>query len=187
MEGPAAVNVDDQISFIAAMCETGGSARYAYRPRDRASQEFADLVAEYARRQFEDSRQVLDDVERGLRTFARTILMEQVNELTTSGRVENVVTRFAGQWEWCIELQRADERPTIFLEFGPPAVVENERVPQPLSAPDYSRVFVTIHAADGENIERIVQTDVSLADVLNGLTSDDERLRNVVLAVAAAS
>lgn len=187
VEGPVAVNVDDQISFIQTMCETGESARYGYRPQDRAAQEFADLVAEHARRQFEESRKVLSKVKAGLRTFARTTLMEQVNHAVASGRVETVVTRFVGQWEWCIELQRADDQPTIFLEFGPTAVSENNAVPHPLTDPDYSRVFVTIHTAGGENIGQIMQTDVTLGEVLDGLSSDDERLRDAVLTVATES
>jgi hypothetical protein len=184
VEGPAAVSIDDQVSFIKSMCETGESARYGYRPRDRAMQEFADLVAEHARRQFEESRQTLAAVKDGLRTFARSTLMKQVNEMLKDGRVVKVVTRFVGQWEWCVELQRADAHPTIFLEFGPTAVVENERVAEPLVAPDYARVFVTKRAAGGDNIGRIVQTDVGLVEVLSGLSPDDARLSNAVIAVA---
>ena len=187
VEGPAAVNVDDQISFIQTMCETGESARYGYRPQDRAAQEFADLVAEHARRQFQDGRRTLARVKAGLRSFGRTTLTEQVNDVVASGRVEGILTNFAGKWEWCIELQRADEQPSIFLEFGPTAAVENTRVPHPLTDPDYSRVFVTIHAAGGQNLERIMQTDVTLSEVLDGLSADDERLRDAVLTVATDS
>lgn len=184
VEGPAAVNVDDQISFIKAMCETGESARYGHRPRDRVTQEFADLVAEHARRQFEESLKALAKVKGGLRSFARSTLMAQVNARVERGRIEKVVTRFVGQWEWCIELQRADGHPAIFLEFGPTAVVENERVPVPIGEPDYSRIFVTLENAEQESIARLVQTDVSLAEVIDGLSRDDGRLRDAVLTVA---
>src|SRR5699024_10649096 len=101
----AGMDIADQISFIKAMCETGESARYGYRPLDRATQEFADLVAEHARRQFEDSRTTLATVKEGLRSFARTVLVEQVNGRVERERIEKVATRFVGQWEWCIELQ----------------------------------------------------------------------------------
>lgn len=183
VEGPAAVNVDDQILFIKTMCETGESARYGHRPQERAAQEFSDLVAEHARRQFEDSRTTLASVKDRLRSFARTVLTDQLNASLNHGTIEKVTTRFVGQWEWCVELQRRHQLPAVFLEFGPTAVVENARLPMPLSDPDYSRVFVTIQAPTGEGISRIAQTEVSLSDVLNGLELDDYRLRDAVLLV----
>lgn len=184
VEGPAAVNVDDQISFIQTMCETGESARYGHRPLDRAAEEFSDLVAEHARRQFEDGRSTLAAVKDGLRTFARTVLVDQVNEGLQHGAIESVTTRFVGQWEWCVELQRANQQPAIFLEFGPTAVVENERVPLPLESPDYSRVFVTLQDASGQSVERIMQTGVGLSEVINDLGREDHRLRDAVLTLA---
>src|SRR5699024_1590066 len=79
VKGPEAVNVPDQASFIKTMCETGESARYSYRRHDRAVQEFADLVAEHARKQFEDSRAALARVKERLRSFSRSVLVDQVN------------------------------------------------------------------------------------------------------------
>lgn len=183
VEGPAAVNTDEQIRFIKTMCETGESARYGHRPLERAAQEFSDLVAEYARRQFEDSRAILAEVKDRLRSFARTVLTDQINGAIRHGSVERVTTPFAGQWEWCVELQRSDQLPAIFLEYGPTAVVENSRVRIPLGAPDYSRVFITLQHPSGEGIATIAQTEVSLADVLNGLGRDDHRLRDAILSL----
>src|SRR5699024_11009044 len=144
VKGPEAVNVPDQVSFIKTMCETGESARYSYRPHDRAVQEFADLVAEHARKQFEDSRATLARVKDRLRSFSRSVLVDQVNADLETGHGEKVVTRFVGQWEWCVELQRVDSERTIFLEFGPTAVVENERADETIDDPDYGQVFVTL-------------------------------------------
>lgn len=185
VEGPAAVNPDDQISFIKAMCETGESARYGYRSQDRATQEFADLVAEHARRQLEDSRKTLATVKAGLQAFARTTLTDQVNEKVERGEVQKIEAKLKGIWQWCVALYRADEQPTILLVFGPTAVVENERAPELVSDPDYSRVFVTLKATGQQGLKRIVQTDVSLGEVINGLSQDDDRLRDAVLAVAS--
>ncbi|GAA1322981.1 hypothetical protein GCM10009592_04820 [Brachybacterium rhamnosum] len=187
VEGPAAVNTEDTISFLTTMCETGESARYGHRPRDLASQEFADLVAEHARRQLEDSRKLLADVKGALRTYARAVLMEQVNARIGEGTIEQVVTRFVGKWEWCVELQRADASPTIFLEFGPTAVVEQERVPNPLDQPDYSKLFITHASLEGDGVKSIIQTEVSLAEILAGLSPEDLRLLDAVLAAAAES
>src|SRR5699024_10463792 len=138
VKGPEAVNVTDQVSFIKAMCETGESARYGYRPHDRTTQEFADLVAAHARKQFDDSRLTLIKVKDRLRSFVRSVLVEQVNDAIESGRVEKVSTRYVGKWEWRVKLERADSQPSIFLEFGPTAVVENARAEEAIDEPDYS-------------------------------------------------
>ena len=82
----------------------------------------------------------------------------------------------------CVELQRSDQQPAVFFEFGPTVVVENNRVPLPLDNPDHSRVFVTLQAPSGEDISKAAQTDVSLADVLTEPQGDDYHLRNAVLA-----
>lgn len=187
VEGPAAVNTDDQIAFIKTMCETGESARYGHRPLDRAAEEFSDLVAEHARRQFESGRTTLAAVKDGLRSYARAVLVDQLNAKLEHGPITTVTTRFVGQWEWCVELQRADAQPAIFLEFGPTAVVENERVPSPLDEPDYSRLFVTLQDESRQTIERILQTDVELSEVISGLDRDDLRLREAVQTLTSNS
>ncbi|WME23219.1 PD-(D/E)XK nuclease family protein [Brachybacterium sp. GU-2] len=184
VEGPAAMNTEDTLAFLTAMCETGESARYEQRPRDRVAQEFGDLIAAHARRQLEDSRALLASTKRALRAFASTTLTGQVNDRIAAGPIEKVVTRFVGQWEWCVELQRADGFPTVFLEFGPTAVVEKERVPHMLHDPDYSQVFITLQDAEVGGISRIAQTGVRLTQVLDGLTADDVRLRDAVLEIA---
>lgn len=184
VEGPAAMNTEDTLAFLTAMCETGESARYGQRPRDRVAQEFGDLIAARARRQLEDSRTLLASTKRALRGYASTVLIDQVNERITAGPIEKVVTRFVGQWEWCVELQRADKHPTVFLEYGPTAVVERERVPQQTENPDYSQVFVTLKDAKVGGISRIAHTGVRLTEVLDGLTADDVRLRDAVLEIA---
>lgn len=89
--------------------------------------------------------------------------------------------------QWCVELKRADSKQHVYLEFGPTAVVENGRAPEPLADPDYTKVFVTRNAADHDGIDQIVQTTVGLDEVLAGLSSDDARLRDGVLAVLRAN
>ena len=178
---------EDRIEFIKTMCETGESARYGYRPQEVAAQEFAELLAQHARRQFEEGRGSLAELKRALRRFAELTLIGQVNGALQNGHVSSVQTRFAGQWEWCVTLLRADSEQPVFLEFGPTAVVENGRAPEPLVDPDYTKVFVTREAAtDQDGIDLIVQTDVGLDEVLAGLSGDDARLRDAVLAIVSA-
>lgn len=175
------MNTDDTLAFLTAMCKTGESARYGQRPRDRVTEEFGELIAAQARRQLEESRTLLASVKRGLRDYANSTLVGQVNELIPAGPVEKVVTRFVGQWEWCVELQRSEDNPTVFLEFGPTAVVEQERVSRKLDDPDYSQIFISLQGNATEGISHLAHTGVHLAEVLTGLTCDDVRLRDAVL------
>jgi hypothetical protein len=185
-EGPVVVSAEDQIRFIEAMCDTGESARYGYRPLERAALEFADLVALHAKRQFEEGRNTLAAVKRALRHHAERVLAARVNESLSSGQVTSVQTPFSGQWEWCVALVREDTQPNIYLEFGPTAVVENGRVVKPVVGPDYAKIFVTRQAVGGDGIDRIGQTAVGLDEVLAGLSDDDVRLRDAVLASIGA-
>ena len=187
LEGLSAMSNEDRIAFIKAMCETGESARYGHRPQGVAAQEFAELVAQHAKRQFEDGRGTLAEVKRALKRFAEQTLVDQVNAALENGHVSTVRVPFVGQWEWCVALERSDSEPAVFLEFGPTAVVENGRVPEPLADPDYTKVFVTRSAAEGDGIDQIAQTPVGLGEVLSGLSGDDVRLRDEVLAVVRAN
>ena len=181
VEGPAAVNLDDQISFIKAMCDTRESARYGYRPHERAAQEFADLVAEHARRQFDDSRKTLGTVKTSLRAFAQSTLIKDVNDKLEESHLLRAEARFVGKWEWCVHLRRPDPYRGVFLVFGPTAVEEMATMHTELIDPDYSRVFVSYELATSPEPARFIQTEVGLDDVINGLDRDDIRLQDAVL------
>jgi len=187
VEGPAAVNLEDTITFLTTMCETGESARYGHRPRDVAEQEFADLVAEHARRQLIDSRTVLATTKRSLRAYGRSTLTDSVNAAIPEGAIERVITRIVGQWEWTVELQRTDSHSTVFLEFGPTAVVELQRIPHTATDPDFSCLFISLQAESGSDNSAISQTDVRTAEVIEGLAPDDTRLQDAVLRIAAGT
>jgi hypothetical protein len=185
-EGPAAVGVEDRIAFIKAMCDTGESDRYGYRPQERAAREFADVVALHAREQFEEGRRTLGEIKRALLAYASHTLISQVSPRLLGGSVHAVESRFVGQWEWCVTLRRPDPVSNLYLEFGPTAVVENRRVAEPVADPDYSKVFVTRQTlGGGDGVDQIAQTAVSLEEVLAGLSAEDTRLRDAVLDVAA--
>lgn len=188
LEGTTAMSVDERIGFLKVMCETGESARYGYKHQESASSEFAALVADHARRQFDDGRKTLAEVKRALKNYGTHTLMDQVNDRLPAGKVIRVEARFAGQWEWSVALRRTDSAPDIFLTFGPSAVVENNRVPVPLTAPDYGKVFVTRQASEAGGVDLLEQTEVGLDEVLDVLPADDTRLRDAVLsAISAAS
>lgn len=179
------MNTDNTLTFLTAMCETGESARYGYQPRDRVAQEFGDLIAAQARRQLEESRALLVTIKRRLNEFVRSTLVAQISEELADGPLVDVNVRFQGQWEWCIELRRGEDHTSVFLVFGPTAVVVQERVPRKLEHPDYSRVFVSLQDKGTGGNSLIAHTDVCLAEVLEGLASDDVRLRDAVLEILA--
>lgn len=184
-KGPHAVSDRDQIMFIKAMCDAGQSSRYGQRLHDAAAREFADLLALHAQQQFEEGRKTLAAVKRALRTYAQRILVDQADRALAPGHITAVRTPFSGQWQWCVALIRDDPYPNLHLEFGPTAVAQNVLVADQVTDPDFSKVFVTRQAADGDGIDRLLQSDVGLGEVLAGLSDVDGRLRDAVLAVNA--
>jgi len=113
--------------------------------------------------------------------------VEQANTALETKEFTSVDSRFVGQWEWCVTLRREDSRPAVFLVFGPTAVVENGRSPEPLAHPDYTRVFVARQACGcNDGIDLIDQTNVELGEVSTGMSADDTRLRDAVLAAIRA-
>src|SRR5699024_4245540 len=144
--GPAAVNLEDQIAFIKGMCDTGESVRFGYRPQEGAAQEFADLVAGHARRQFEDGRRTLAEAKASLRGFARRTLVEQVNEVIDVGQQEYEERRFSGIRERCIRLYRHEQQRKMYLVLGPTAAQVMSQVSATDFVHDYSRIFVTYEA-----------------------------------------
>ncbi len=187
LEGPSAMSLDDRLSFLKTMCDTGESARYGYQPQDSAGEEFANLIAHHARQQFDDGRRVLGEIKRSLQGWARHTLTKQLDEVWSTGGVTSVEVPYRRTWEWCVVLRRADSEPNLFLTFGPTAVAENDQLPEPLRTPDYGKVFVGLgrQAAAGEAVERLEQTGVGLDEVLAGLPADDTRLRDAFVALLA--
>lgn len=183
VEGPAVMNTDDTLAFLTAMCDTGESARYGYQPRDRVAQEFGEQIAAQARRQLEESRALLASTKRRLHEFVKSTLVSQVREEFAEGSPVEVNVRFQGQWEWCIEIRRGVDHPSVFLVFGPTAVAVQERVPRKLEQPDYSQVFAALQDRNTGGNSRIAHTGVNLREALEGLDSNDIRLRDSVLGI----
>lgn len=183
LEGPSAMSVEDRLAFIKSMCDTGESARYGHRPQDVAAQEFANQVAQHAKHQFEEGRKTLAAVKKSLKGYATQTLAGQVNAVLGNSGITSVEAKFVGKWEWCVTLKGVELPRVIFLEFGPTAATENGRAPDPLTNPDYTKVFVARGAAEGGGIDRIAPTGVGMDEVLAGLSADDTRLRDAVLAI----
>ena len=178
VEGPRAVNIEDRIAFIDAMCTTGESARYGHRPQAVAAEEFANLVAQHAKHQFEEGRRTLGQIKHALKRYIEGIVVPQVNEILPWENVPKVKTHWVGQWQWSVILERVHVLPTLFFQFGPSAVAQNAASGWSVANPDYTKVFVGTDAKDKVGL---TQTDVTLHEVLDGLSDTDTRLCDSIL------
>lgn len=176
LEGPGTVNVDDQLAFIETMCATGESTRYGKRPTKAASEEFASVVALHARRQFDDGRQLLAEIKDRLYASVKGSVVTQLNAILVEGKITKVRRNWTGQWLWSVTLHRDGEHPDFFFQFGPSAVSQNAAMPDPIASPDFSKIFVS-----SDTLQRTVQSDVSMKDLLEGLPAVDTRLRDSAL------
>lgn len=179
--GADPVSIDDNIAFITSMCETGEAARYGLRPQDAAAEEFANQIALHARQQFDEGRRTLAEIKRLLRLHAERFTAEQVNARLAERRITSVSARMSGTWEWYVRLLDGEGSLVAGFVFGPTAMEYLGIARSRPSAPDYGRVFVVVRNDVDVSDSRVVETDVSLAEVLQGLPSGDARLANAVL------
>lgn len=183
VETPQKPSTDDHLTFIKAMCETGESDRYGHRPQDAAATEFAELVAQHAKHQFEEGRRTLGAIKRKLRQYAEQHIVPRVNEELGEKRIAVVLANFQGQWEWYIRLLDAESGRVAGLLFGPTAAANNGVVQDPIENPDFSKVFVLVGERDNDTNDHLIQTDVGLGEILAGLESNDLRLTDAIVAV----
>lgn len=185
VEGPSAVNTSDRIAFIKMMCETGESARYGHRPQDTAAEQFAEILAQHAKQQFEDGRKTLGRIKRYLRQYAEQRLMHQINDALGEEAVVSVRANYVGQWEWYVRLLGSNGNVVAGLVFGPTAATYNELVPEPVAAPDFSKIFL-LRTEQGTE-QGLQQTDIGLDEVHGGLELADDRLAQAVIPIVQQS
>lgn len=187
------VSDSEFLAFIDAMCVSGEARRYRERPSDVAAEKFASDVAERARERFEGSREVLKRVKDRLKIYARSTLHSQLDGKLRAGSVREIRANYVGIYQWIVELVvTADDGATsaqnFEIRFGPTAwnYVENESDSLSLGdgeTVDYSKLFI----ASTGNRRIMRQSQVSLLEVLHGLSADDYRLRDEILALDATS
>ena len=187
VEGPTTLNTDERLSFLAMMCETGESKRYGQQPHGSAADQFAAQIAQHARHQFEETRELLGQIKSALRGFALASVKDQVNQALGEKRINQVSANFTGRWEWYVTLRDSEGKRVAGIIFGPTAVEYQSIVTDPLAEPDYTKLFVLIKDSSDSDIGGLFQTEVTLEEVLNGLGDDDMRLRDAVLAALATS
>jgi len=179
---------DALIDFIDAMCTTGESERYAYRPIEPAAVQFADELREQAKAQFDESRELLQRAKAALKNYASEFLKGQVNEELGHEYITDVGASFQGRYEWTVNFFTTAVSPAVLqLKFGPSAWWANEgkggedwgnaawEETVPAGQADYSQLFIT------RNSKAIRQSVVALREVIEGLSPDDFRLRDEIV------
>lgn len=186
--------MEDQqvLDFVVAMCATGEARRYGEQQHDSASERFANEVAQQARERFSEGRELLMRVKHRLTNYCDQHLKRQLNKTYGDGFVSRVGGRYSGSYLWTVRLSlsardlpsKADlDKDYLQLKFGPSAWYANEkdshwkRTVDPEVA-DYSRLFIT-----RSKTKEVRQSDVSLHEVLEGLSSDDLRLHDEIVKI----
>ena len=176
------------IDFIEAMCTTGESERYAWRPIEPAAVQFADELRQQAKAQFDESRELLQRAKAALRNYATEVLKGQVNEKLGYEYLTDVNAGLRGRYEWTVNFLTTAVSPAVLqLKFGPSAWWANEgkggedwgnaawEETVPAGQADYSQLFIT------RNSKAIRQSVVALREVIEGLSPDDFRLRDEIV------
>ncbi|GAA4411321.1 hypothetical protein GCM10023168_32050 [Fodinibacter luteus] len=170
------------LDFVVAMCDTGEAVRYSQNNIDRVAEQFASDLHEQARARFGEGRVLLQQVKDRLKSYSSTVLTRQLDAASSRTVVRKVAANYVGKWRWevILPLETGDgPADDIQLIFGPSAWhTQHESAPNPLSDPDYTRIFVWRHST-----KEFRQSEVSMQEVLDGLDPQDDRLRDEILAL----
>ena len=186
--------MEDQqvLDFVVAMCATGEAGRYAEQQHESASERFANDVAEQARERFGEGRELLMRVKHRLTNYGDQHLKRQLNSTLGDGFVSQVSAHYSGNYRWTVNLNLSvrdlpDEadfgEEQLQIKFGPSAWYANEqdsnwKLTVDPAVADYSRLFIT----RAKNKE-IRQSEVTLHQVLEGLSPEDMRLHDEIVQI----
>ncbi|MEA3549258.1 PD-(D/E)XK nuclease family protein [Pseudarthrobacter sp. C1] len=185
VRGRGRVGDQEVLNFVVAMCNTGEVRRYQLQPQDVAAERFAEDLAVQAKERFGEGRDLLQRAKGRLSAFSEGPLRRQLNATRGEGFVQGVNARFAGIYQWTINIDVKDEsndlgQSRLQLKFGPSAWFANEQDPSwtrtvESSQADYSRLFLT-----WPGVKEVRQSTVSIHDVLDGLEPADPRLHDEI-------
>ena len=176
---------DDLIKFVGVMCASGEAERFGRVPIEAAKGDLGEKLKEQAMARFDESRSLLQRVKERLKNFGQEVLKGQVNAALGSGYVTGVSANYAGSYQWTVNFRVAgaegESEPGFQLKFGPSAWYANEKDKNfkrtvSASAADYSCLFLT-----RSRTKEVCQSAVTLLEVLDGLRTDDFRLRDEIV------
>lgn len=175
------------LEFVTVMCGTGEALRYRDKDQKAAKRKLAEDVAKQAVERFDDGRELLQRIKSMLQTYCKQVLRAQLNETLGPGFITSVSARWAGIFQWTINLGVAKDTSgeegsddVVQVVFGPSAWFTNERETQwrhkvEPGAADYSHLFLTARW------QYIQQSAVTLQEVLDGLAPNDHRLHDEIV------
>jgi len=181
------MNRQGLIDFLDALCQADEASAFA-GPADGAARTLADRLREEAIQRFEEGRELLGRVKAILRGYCEATLRDQVNAAMGANVLGDVVVNYRGIYAWTVTFaSHPDYRAAhglenvIHLVLGPTAwhEVNMGRWRAATFKPDYKRIVI-LGEPDGD---RATQSDVTLNDVMEGLTVDDHRLRDDVVSL----
>lgn len=177
------------LDFVIAMCETGEAQRYQAKDKGLASETFANDMAQQAREHFDHGRETLHAIKSYLRSYGDRVLRQQLQSTLGYEVVTKVSAEYSGIYQWTINFKgnrsRGSAEELLFqIKFGPSAWHANERdghwetwdTKVEITKADYSSLFLT-----DPKRRLIIQSFVSLHDVLSALPTDDTRLHDEII------
>ncbi|SMY13253.1 PD-(D/E)XK nuclease family protein [Brevibacterium jeotgali] len=180
----------DVLGFVTAMCDSGEAERYGWRSQDQVAEAFASDLAAQGRQRYVEGSELLQRIKGRLRSFSNEILNRQLTSTFGDDHVGPSLVPYRGLYQWAVDFTVHhvgvdSPAPHVQLAFGPTAWFVNERLPgwthtmEPGIA-DYSRVFVL-----RLDSKELLQTPVTLPEVLDGLGTADRRLHDAVVELLA--
>jgi len=187
------MNREGLVNFIDAVCQGGEAERFGWTKQENAARGLGDRLREEAIHRYGESRETLGHAKGLLRDYCAATLTSQLNDAIGKELYLTASTPWRGQYQWTVimDAPETEESSQLFLQLGPSAwySVNNPKHPgwsSELDAdmakaiverPDYRRVHVATRGG------RVIQSPVSIVEVLNGLSADDTRLRDATLSL----
>lgn len=180
------MNRDGLIDFVDAICRGGEADVFGQTRSDVAARQLGDRLREEAIQRFGESRELLGRAKQVLRSYCEATLRDQVNDAMGAEVLGDVYIKWAGIFRWAVSFRSlpADKVShgrdfVVHLELGPTAWHALNRGRWKTAAipePDYTRLFILDDRGDNA-----IQSDVALTEVVEGLATDDYRLRDEIV------
>ena len=180
------MNRDALVAFVDAMCRGGEADVFGQQRSDVAARMLGDRLREEAMQRFGESRELLGRAKGILSSYCVATLREQVNDAMGAEVLGDVHVRWGGIHRWAVSFKRHpadkayhDRDFVVHLELGPSAWDAINRgwwQAAAISEPDYTRIFVMDDRGD-----KAIQSEVSVTEVIEGLATDDYRLRDGIV------
>lgn len=182
------MNRDGLVAFVDAICRGGEADVFGQTRSDLAARQLGDRLREEAIQRFGESRELLDRAKQTLGSYCKATLREQVNHAMGVEVLGDVYLRRSGIYLWGVSFKSlpADKAIhgrdfVIHLELGPSAwraINRGRWEAAGIADPDYTRVVILDDGSD-----KAAQSEVSLTELIEGLATDDYRLRNEIVAL----